>query len=226
MSNTIPDAFKPPMQNAPGVFTTNADGCSPFYRFVSICNSQDGIEVWESLPTMQAAEYDGETHIENVIQTYVVHIPYTTEIDGEPVTKYRTEHRTRTVPVRKRKQPDDTDKKLVEHAYTVSIPYTEIVDGIAVTRTRLETRTRLVPENEIPINLVPFQQSKSYCHQDVRFYDIDGKEISAAEVLGSLEPYTPVIQIADRDHIVPYFSQILKPTMLFMVVNSHLPTDS
>ena len=62
------------MQNAPGVFVTNPDGCAPFYRFVSIRLEADCLEVWETLPTLESQEYEGETYVENVIQTYAVQV--------------------------------------------------------------------------------------------------------------------------------------------------------
>ena len=220
-NSTLPDSSTPPMQNPPGVFSSNPDGCAPFYRFVSISKADAGIEIWESLPILKSPDYDGETYIENVIQTYSVHVPYTTESDGETVTKFRTEHRTRTVPIKKktRKASAGLPGSSREHSFTVCVPYTEMIDGIPVTKSRLETRTRHVSEHETPLGMKPLLQSKSYSRNSVKFYDVDGRELDIDDVLAGLDGYVPVIQIADSDHIVLYFSRILLPETLLLVVS-------
>ena len=206
------------MQNPPGVFVTNPDGCAPFYRFVSIRLESNCLEVWEALPTLESQEYEGETYVENVIQTYAVQVPYTTQSDGETVTKFRTEHRTRTVPVKKRRAgPTDNEASLIERSYTVSVPYSEMIDGVAVTRSRLETRTRMVAENEVPLELVPMYQSKSYEQQNISLYDVSGKLVDF-DLLENAGGLVPAIQIAGPSHIVPFFSEILKPSSLFLVI--------
>ena len=220
-NNTLPDSSTPPMQNPPGVFSFNPDGCAPFYRFVSISKTDAGIEIWESLPILKSPDYDGDTYTENVIQTYSVHVPYTTESDGETVTKFRTEHRTRTVPIKRKtsKTSDGLPGNSWEHSFTVCVPYTEMIDGIPVTKSRLETRTRRVSENETPLDMRPLLQSKPYNRNSVKFYGIDGRELDIDDVLAGLDGYVPAIQIADAEHIAPYFSRILLPETLLLVVN-------
>ena len=94
-----------------------------------------------------------------------------------------------------------------------------MIEGVPIARSRLETRTRLVSENEIPRNLVPLQQTKSYPRQILSFYDVDGQKLDVDNVLKSLERYAPVIHVADPAHVVPYFSKILKPETLFLVLS-------
>jgi len=225
----IPDSSRPPMQNAPGVVVSDSFGCVPFYRFVSICLSEDSVEVIETLPTwgnsIRPAEENAdsdtvETYVENVIQTYAISVPYTEQTGGETLTKFRTEHRTRTVPVtRRRKQSNDAEEKTEEHSYTVCVPYTEMIDGVPVVRSRLETRTRHVSKDQLPSKLHPLQQSQSYARNELSFYDVGGQQLDVDDVLESLDGHVPVIQIADPDHLVPYFSAILKPETRFLVVN-------
>ena len=94
-----------------------------------------------------------------------------------------------------------------------------MIEGVPIARSRLETRTRLVSENEVPRNLVPLQQTKSYPRQILSFYDVDGQKLDVDNVLKSLERYAPVIHVADPAHVVPYFSKILKPETLFLVLS-------
>ena len=214
-TNNIPDGSKPPMQNDPGVFTPY--GTSPFYKFVTVCVSGQGIQIWESLPVPEIAEHDEDTYVENTIESYSVNVPYITQADGESKTEFRIQNRKRTVPILKRRQPKGTEVRLEEHTYSACVPYTEMIDGIPVPRSRLETRTRPASDNELPKSLAPLQQSKSYVSSNLSFYDIHGNKLE--DVLESLEQYTPAIQIADADHIVPYFSRVLQPETLFLVVN-------
>ncbi len=219
--NPIPCGLEPPIQNAPGVFASTPDGCSPFYRFVTIRKCDDQIEVWEALPKLETTKFEGETYTENVIQTYAIQVPYTTQVDGQMITKLRTEHRTRTVPVQKRRVvSNDAEKAQVERSYTVSVPYSELIDGVPFTRTRLETRTRLVSSDEVPLQLVPSYQSVSYRREYVTLYSIEGKKLDLDEALSKLDQCFPVIQLADPGHIVPFFKKILKASTLFVVVTS------
>jgi len=217
--NNIPDESKPPMQNDMGVFPASIYGRSPFYRFVTISVLDDGIELLESLPFPESAEFDGETCVENVIETYSVQVPNTTHADGKSVTRFTTQHRKRTVQIKKRVPMEGSEERFIEHSYTVCVPYSEMIDGVPIARSRLETRTRLVSENEIPRSLVPLQQTKSIAFENLSFYNVDGQKLDANDVLNSLEQYIPVIHIADPNHVVPYFSKILKPETVFLVLN-------
>ena len=116
-TNSIPDEAKPPMQNDMGVFPSTIYGRSPFYRFVTISVSDDGVEMWESLPFLETAEFDGETCVENVTETYSVQVPNTTHTDGESVTKFSTQHRKRTVPITKRLPAEGSEEQFVERVY-------------------------------------------------------------------------------------------------------------
>ena len=219
--NPIPCGLEPPIQNAPGVFASTPDGCSPFYRFVTIRKCDDQIEVWEALPKLETTKFEGETYTENVIQTYAIQVPYTTQVDGQTITRFRTEHRTRTVPIQKRRVVSgDAEEAQVEHSYTVSVPYSELIDGVPVTRSRLETRTRMVSSDEIPLQLVPSYQSISYRREYVTLYNVEGEKLDLDDALGKLDQCLPVIQLADPDHIVPFFKMILKPSTLLMVVTA------
>ena len=121
-TNNIPDGSKPPMQNDPGVFTPY--GTSPFYKFVTVCVSGQGIQIWESLPVPEIAEHDEDTYVENTIESYSVNVPYTTQADGESKTEFRIQNRKRTVQILKRRQPQGTEERLEEHTYTACVPYT------------------------------------------------------------------------------------------------------
>ena len=120
-----------------------------------------------------SAELDpkGIRYTENVTQNYTVMVPYTEMVSGKPVSRTRTETRTRMVPVtryrvrnaeeqaehekaveeKKKEDAEKEDKKpeieaatmeTVQQTYTLNVPYTEMVDGVPTTRTRMETRTR------------------------------------------------------------------------------------
>jgi hypothetical protein len=214
------------MQNPPGVFACSPDGCTPFFRFVSICRTENdtdngariGIEVWESIPTLKPIDTGGDEYVENEIQTYALHMPCTTPSNGVAITKFSTYYKTRTVPIKKVSNEHDGDEKSETRVYNVYVPYSEIVDGIWVSRSRIERRSRLVSENEIPQTLEPLQRSKSYVRECLNFYDVDGRKLDVDDELESLDGYVPVIQIADPDHIAPYFSTILKPETRFLVI--------
>ena len=221
MSNTdnIPNEASPPMQNPPGVFACSPDGCTPFFNFVSICRTEQGIEVWEALPVLKPVENDGDSYVETEIQTYALHVPCQTQSNGVEITRFSTQYKTKTVPIKKLGgESKREDEKLETQSHTVYVPYSEMVDGIPVSRSRLETRTRLVSENEIPQTLKPLTRSKSYIRERLNFYDVGGRRLDVDDTLRSLDGYVPVIQIADPDHLVPYFSKILKPGTRFLVV--------
>ena len=218
MNNThnIPDGLKPPMQNDPGVFTSY--GNSPFYKFVTACVKGERIHLWESLPVPDIGENDEDVYLENVIEPYSLIVLHTTQVDGESITEFRTQNRKRTVPILKRRRAKGTEEKFEEQTYTSCVPYTVVIEGIPVARSRLETHTRLAPENELPQNLVPLQQSDSYALSNLDFYDIHGDKLEITNVLDILVQYTPAIQIADPIHVVPFFSRVLQPETLFLVV--------
>ena len=75
----------------------------------------------------------------------------------------------------------------------------------------------MVAENEIPLELVPMYQSKSYEQQNISLYDVIGKRVNFG-VLENVDGFVPAIQIADPSHIAPFFSEILKPSSLFLVI--------
>lgn len=218
-ANDIPDGSIPPMQNDLGVFSSTPYGCSPFYKFVTIAASKGGINVWESLPFFETEEFDGAVYVEDTTESYSVHVPKTTPKEGESVTEFAIQNRKRTVPVTKRTHPEGAEEQFVERSYTVCIPYSEVIDGVPVARSRLETRTRLVSENEIPKTLAPMLHSKWYACESLSFYDVQGKELNADDVLEGLDGFTPLIQIAAPKHIVPYFTKVLQPETRFLVLS-------
>ena len=220
-NNNLPDKLAPPMQNAPGAFIFNPQGTSPFYRFVTVQHSgPDCVDIWSSVPYLQPVEVEGETYVENTIQTYGVQIPYTERIDGQLFTRFRTEHRTRTVPVtRFRKQLEESTDAHVEQTYTVSVPYTEFVGGVSVTRSRLETRTRLASQNEIPHTLASKPESNTHKFNALRFFDTRGVTLAADELLTNVGICFQAIQIAEVDHVVPYFEKLLNPETKFVIID-------
>ena len=83
-----------------------------------------------------------------------------------------------------------------------------MIDGVAVTRSRLETRTRMVAENEVPLELVPMYQSKSYERQNISLYDVSGKLVGF-DLLENAGGLVPAIQIADPSQIAPFFLSLI-----------------
>ena len=215
MDETIPDSSKPPMQNAPGVFSSTPYGSGLFYRFASVRNTEAGVELCVSLPILETPDADQDTVVEKVVENYAVHIPITKEIDGELVTTHEVQHRTRTFSIVKRRSENEN---YVKREYIACVPYTEMIDGRPIAQSRLETRTRLVSENEIPQELAPYPRSTIHDREKLSFYDLHGKEIEIDEVLNGTGGYVPVIQIASVNHVVPYFSSILNPNARFLVI--------
>ena len=219
MDEAIPDSSKPPMQNALGVFSSTPYGVGPFYRFASVRNTGSGVELWVSFPILETPDTDQDTVVESITENYSVHVPSTKEIDGELVTTHEIQHRTRAFPIVKRRaETNEANENYVRREYIACVPYTEIIDGRQIAQSRLETRTRLVSENEIPQKLSPFPRATIHDRENLSFYDIQGQEIAADEILNDSDGYIPVIHIASAQHVVPYFSSILNPNARFLVI--------
>ena len=221
MNNTddIPNDAAPPMQNPPGVYACATSGSTPFFRFVSICRTENGIEVLEALPALKPVDTSNGTYIETDIQTYALQIPCQTVVDGVAITKFSTQYKTRTVPIKKLcAESKNPDEELETRCYNAYVPYSEMVDGISVIRSRLERRTQLVSKSEIQHTLEPLLRSKLYTRDCLNFYNVDGCKLDVDDTLREMEGYVPMIQIADPNHLGPYFSKILKPETRFLLI--------
>jgi len=228
MSDEIPKNLTPPLQNPPGAVVTTIGESLPFYQFVTIRRGDElNLEIWSCIPAIQSPPLSDETYVENVIQTYAVQIPYTEVIDGKTLTKFRIDHRTRTVPVTKYLPKTNTPKEeLVEETYSVSVPYTEhLENGVTVTRTRLESRTRLVDPNKVSdtLSAKTFLSAKTDSALEplanVTFYNSAGNQIGADVVFDDSTSSVPAIQIAAAECITNYFAQILAPNAILFVVS-------
>ena len=227
MKREIPESFVPPIQCVPGAnlsetIFSSVENSAPFYQFVTIRQAGDSnIEIWSSKPALSRPELSEDTYVENVVQTYSVQIPYTDQQDGKLITKFRTEHRNRTVAITKFLPKTDTPKEdLIEETYTVSVPYTEHLDsGTTMTRSRLESRTRLVDPNEVPHEVTTVTDSTLEPLANVTFYDRDGKQIARDIELDEPDATVPAVQIASAGHITGYFSQLLSNDAVFFVVS-------
>ena len=125
MSNAFNDSeLTPPMQTIPGeaLYDTLAGEGIPRFRFAVASLTDDGqLKLTESIPVPKTREpilEDGETYTENVIQTYSVSVPYEEMVDGKTITKMRTEHRTRTVPIQRVKPKTGSEDKWETRTYT------------------------------------------------------------------------------------------------------------
>ena len=212
----------PPMQTIPGeaLYDTLMSDAIPRYRFgVAQIDNEGNVEIRESIPTKEALPTitDGEMCTENVIQTYSVHVPYTTMTDGVAETKYRAEHRTRTVPIQRvRPKPGEEDQWETK-SYTVSVPYTEQVGDTIVRRARLETRTRLARIDEPPRKFVPKEMVSHRKIDDLECFTPAGVAQTADEIKNALRNSTPVILISHADYITDYFEAMMKPNTLLIV---------
>ena len=231
----------PPMQNDPGIhiFDPTNQRAVPYYRFATIQLSQEeddkrSVVISTAIPEVDGRileteladedDTDEDTIVENVRQTYTVQIPYTDTVDRKEITKLRIESRSRMVPI-KRKRPkasSESDHEPVQQAYTVSVPYTEQIecaDGsvMAVTRSRLETRTRWVDPNEVSVKFQPRILFNSQDIDSVECYSMTGKRLTSAELLERLQTPRPALLLNSKQHIAPYFAQLLSPNAIIVV---------
>jgi hypothetical protein len=224
MNKNGPDKTKltPPMQTIPGeaLYDTLMSDAIPRYRFgVARIDDQGNVEICESVPTKEALPTitDGERYTENVIQTYSVHVPYTATENGVSVTKHRTEHRTRTVPIQRIGPKPGEEDQWETKSYTVSVPYTEQVGDTIVRRARLETRTRLARIDEPPRKFVP-KEVVSHCQiEELECFSPAGIRQSVGETKEALQASTPVILVNHADYITDYFEAMMKPDALLIV---------
>ena len=221
MKNTdnIPDDAAPPMQNPPGVFACTPNGCAPFFRFVSICRAQDGIEVIEALPVLHPIDASDGNYAETDVQTYALQVPCQSVVNGVEITKFSTHYETRTLPIKNLiAESENAEENLETRCYNVYVPYSEIVDGIPVSRSRMERRTQLESKGRIQHALEPLLRSKLYTRDCLNFYDVDGCMLNVDDTIRGLEGFVPMIQIADHNHVASYFSKILKPETRFLLL--------
>jgi len=212
----------PPMQTIPGeaLYDTLMSDSIPRYRFgVARIDEQGKVEICESIPTKEALPTitDGESYTENVIQTYSVHVPYTAIVNGVSETKYRTEHRTRTVPIQRIGPKPGEEDQWETKTFTVSVPYTENVGDTIVRRARLETRTRLARIDESPRKFVP-KEVISHCEiENLECYSTAGIAQTFDQIKDALQDSTPVILINHVDYITNYFEAMMRPNALLIV---------
>ena len=236
------DPFLPPMQNSPGIHQLSPyDGSSVRdIRFATLRldepneNERRTLTISTAVPQLQLnsnqkakakadLQDDVEYEIENVVQTYSVHVPYDVIVDGKSETRMRKESRTRTVPVRRRRNTDGSTEKLVKRSYTVSVPYTEQVeleDGtlMSVTRSRLETRTQFVDPDALPLTFVPNVVSNSFALEKVKCFSRSGDAISVAEVVERLSAGPQAcLMINSTEQIVPFFERLLDRDAIILV---------
>lgn len=180
----------------------------------------DEIEILKSYPKRELVN-EGELYTELVTQTYMVQIPYTVVEDGKEVTKLRVDHRTRKVPVQRRRPKIDEatgDQVLVEQSYTVSVPYTETCNGQSITRCRLETRTRMIDPNQPPVRYSADVVSDNYPLSEIGFYDVAGTAMNEEAIRERLaNGATPIVLINSAEHITSYFGNLLRPDAMFIV---------
>ena len=167
---------------------------------------------------------------EKVAQKYTVSIPYTEIVDGKPVTRLRSETRTRTVKVQKAivvdEDGEEVDQAEIEkektqrhqETYIITVPYQEFVDGKAVKKTRVESRIRTV---DLPVGYKQKERlvliTKKYKSTKVTCYDIEGIEIPSEKLADRFSDRQPVILISDKSSIDSYFSHLLNPKAIFVV---------
>ena len=218
----------PPMQTIPGeALYDMVTEDLPRYRFATAgLNSENEVEIVESVPTLSpnpTPPNDGEVYTDNVIQTYSVQIPYTEVVDGNSITRFRSEHRTRTVPIQRVRPKAGAENKWQERTYTVSVPYTEQIEGGGVIRrNRLETRTRICHVDEPPRNFEPKKVAAAWSIEDLECYSPTGDRLSNAEANARLKIPVPVVLISHADFIVgSYFANLLRPESCIIVD----PTD-
>ena len=239
MSNTL----QPPMQNDPGIhiFDPTNKRAVPFFRFGTIglaplveSEDNDGknplILISTAVPKVEgrivpheAVEEGDDVELENVIQTYTVHVPYSVEVDGYTETRTRSETRTRTVPIKRLKPTanPETGKPPVQQAFTISVPYTEQIqleDGttMSVTRSRLETRTRWVHPNELPVKFLPKVLETTRDLGMIQCFSKSGKPLTNDELLKKLTSSRPALLVNDSAHIAPYFAQLLSDNAIIV----------
>lgn len=234
------DSFLPPMQNSPSVHQLSPyDGSSiRDIRFATLRldepneNERRTLTISTAVPELQPnssqkangdSQDEVEYEIENVVQTYSVHVPYDVVVDGKTKTRMRKESRTRTVPVRRWRNTEGSTEELVERSYTVSVPYTEQVqleDGtmMSVTRSRLETRTQFIDPDALPLKFVPRVISNSFALEQAKCFSRSGDAISVAEVVEKLSAGPQACLIINSiEQIVPFFERLLDPDAIILV---------
>ena len=184
----------------------------------------------------------GVPYTERVQQTYTVMVPYTENVNGNPVTKMRAETRTRLVNVtrfrkRNEKEQAEFEKKLAEAKakgedkptmepaklqvrdvkYRVTVPYTEMVDGQPQNKTRTEVRTRKIQVLTGKTETKPKLNKAPTSLDQLKCFDLDGKPIDQGIVKERILERTPIILINSPKAIAPYFKAILKPDAMFVV---------
>ena len=252
----------PPMQadtNSQQVYMSTDPSALPVFKFAT-AEISDGKVVVATTKAEQkliapmpgsfsiSAELDpkGIRYTENVTQNYTVMVPYTEMVSGKPVSRTRTETRTRMVPVtryrvrnaeeqaehekaveeKKKEDAEKEDKKpeiepatmeTVQQTYTLNVPYTEMVDGVPTTRTRMETRTRTMQVTRGKTETKGKTVSSSYKIEEIKAYTVAGKELDEEAIKDRIAERAPVIVINSEKAISPYFEAILKPGTLFLV---------
>ena len=153
------------------------------------------------------------------IERHMVYVTYVTEMEWTdnvvPVTKYR------------------------EESYTVTVPYTQMttVNGkkVKVTKTRQETKIRRVPYQVMdpnrPKRMVPVirmrsekrkrkirgkrvEKEVSIAPKDLVVRTIDGKKVDPKKAMSLLAEKTPVLILRPSDTLKPAMKMIAKPETL------------
>ena len=195
-----------------------------------------------------ALDPKGIPYTENVTQNYTVSVPYTEMVDGTPVTKMRTETRTRSVPVRRfrkrnAKEQAEFEEKVAEHEakmksgeietpkvapavstmvtqeYQVQVPYTVVEDGRNVTKTRAETRTRTLNVLRGKTETTTTVNSTKMPLEKVKCFGVDGTELDEATLKERLSERKPVVLLNSAKAVsFEYFKHLLNPDAIFVVV--------